>query len=357
MPAAPPPLCLVWGPPGHGVTDYGDDVAAAARARDGRVRTVAVDGLDSALRELDSVRRTGGTPRVHVHVTDRLFGRSPEEAAETLERLVAGREATITLHDVPQHSDGTMYERRVAAYRRFIDGAAGFAVNSDHERRLLSEHAITERMPAVIPLGTRVAAAPAAPAPAAATRASGTRPRDLTVLIAGYVYPGKGHEIAIDAAAAAVADLRAAGDDVGRAVVRALGGASPGHDGDLDALRDRAAASGAVFEATGFLSNERFAAALRDEGVPVAAHEHVSASRSILDWAEAGRRALFVDSRYAREAAALRPGAAEVFARDDLAAHLAAAWRDPDRTWLEAGHPLHPTLDDAAAQYLDWWAR
>lgn len=351
----PPPLCLVWGPPGHGVTDYGADVARAARSIDRRVGIEVVSDLDDAFAAL---RSTGATS-AHLHVTDRLLGDSPEQAAGALERLAAATALSITLHDVPQHSDGAMYRRRVAAYARFAAAATAVAVNSGHERMLLTEHRVTTEPPEVVPLGTRTAAAPDGgdPAPGVADAGAGPVPSDLIVLIAGFVYPGKGHVTAIDAAARAVRTLRGDRAPVGRAVVRALGGASAGHEGDLDDLRHRADASDVVFETTGFLSDERFAAALRGEGIPLAAHEHVSASRSMLDWVEAGRRPLVVDSRYAREAEALRPGTAIVSPRDDLAARLVEAWRDPSRTRLAAGHPLQPDLGDVAARYLAWWAR
>ncbi|MFS0714030.1 hypothetical protein ABC195_09100 [Microbacterium sp. 2P01SA-2] len=341
MPAAAPPLCLVWGPAGHGVTDYGSDVVAAARRRDPTLRSVTVTDLDSALAAV------APGEHVHLHATDRLLGSSLEAAADAVEALADACRLTLTLHDLPQPSDGTKYDRRVAAYRRFFAAAAGVAVNSDHERLLVTEHLGDDLHPRVIPLGTRLGLAPEADVPAATT--------DLVVLIAGFVYPGKGHEPALRAATAAVNTLRASGHPVGTAVVRALGAASPGHDGDVAALERLAADLGGRFEITGFLSDDDFARRLREPGIPVAAHEHVSASRSMLDWIEAGRRPLVVRSRYSDEMDRLRPGTSTLFDPPELTGLLVAAWRDPASTRLAPGHPLHPDLADAAESYLAWW--
>lgn len=341
MPAEAPPLCLVWGPPGHGVTDYGADVATAVARRDAAVRTVRVADLRAALRAVSAGER------VHLHATDRLLGPTLEDAADALEQLAAVCRLTLTLHDLPQESDGTGYDRRVAAYRRFFAAAEAVAVNSEHERMLVGEHLGDVPAPHVIPLGTRE--------PAPNTDAAAAAPGDLIVLIAGFVYPGKGHDVALHAAAEAVAALRAAGRPVGRAVVRALGAASPGHDGDVDSLRVRAAELGADFEISGFLDDATFAASLRAPGIPVAAHEHVSASRSMLDWIEAGRQPLVVRSRYSLEMDALRPDTWTLFRPEELGARLAEAWENPASTWLPAGRSLAPTLDDVGESYRSWW--
>lgn len=354
MPDAPPPLCLLWGPPGHGVTDYGADVAAAASRIDATLPVTAVADLDDARGAVRPGADAGAddATRTHLHVTDRLLGSSPEQAAEALEELAAATALTITLHDVPQHSDGTMYARRVAAYARFVAAAERVVVNSEHERMLVAEHLPDAPEVTVIPLGTRRAAV-SAQTPVDERAEAG----DLVVLIAGFVYPGKGHAVALRAAAEAVSRLRASGAPVGRAVVRALGRASAGHDGDVRALSELADSLGARFEITGFLAADEFAAELRSPGIPLAAHEHVSASRSMLDWVEAGRRALVVDSRYAREMDALRPDTGILFTGAELPARLADAWREPALTRLDPGRSLRPTLDDVAAEYVSWWNR
>lgn len=347
MPVDTPPLCLVWGPVGHGVTDYGSDVAAAAHRLDPAVRAAAVTDLSAALRAV-----APGEP-VHLHATDRLLGASLEEAADAVETLSRACRLTLTLHDLPQPSDGTKYDRRVAAYRRFFTAADAVAVNSEHERLLVSEHLGDDLRPEVIPLGTRLARAPEPGLADAPDRPGASA--DLIVLIAGFVYPGKGHEPALRAATAAVNALRASGRPVGEAVVRALGAASPGHEGDVATLQRLAADLGGRFEITGFLDDAEFARRLREPGIPVAAHEHVSASRSMLDWIEAGRRPLVVRSRYSDEMDGLRPGTTVLFDPAELTDRLAEAWEDPASTRLAPGHPLRPDLADVAGSYLNWW--
>lgn len=344
------PLQLLVGDPGHGVVGYASDVASALRRLDDRVDVVAVTDMAEAL---EHARRA---PRVHLHVTDRLLGGSPEEAAQNLERLAQATRLTITLHDVPQTSDGTVLPRRIAAYTRFLGAAEAAVVNSRHEQHLVAEFLPEATAPFAIALGARVrTASPRPVGHRARTRGAAPEARDLAVLIAGYVYPGKGHAPAIRAAAAAAQALRSSGEQLGTVSVQAIGRPSPGHEGDVDALRTDAESRGVVFYVTGFLDDEKFAARMLSEGIPLAAHEHVSASRSMLDWVEAGRRPLVIASRYSREMAMLRPDTMTLYDPDDLALRLAEAWSDPERTWLGTETPLTPTLDDVARSYLAWW--
>lgn len=338
-----PPLQLILGPPTHGVTHYASDLAAALTRVEPRTRRAEVPDVPTALA---SAPRGS---RVHVHVTDRLFGASPEDAADALARLAERVRPTITLHDIPQDSDGRMLSRRARAYSRFCALAHAVAVNSEHEISLLREHVDEGRADIAIALGTRL------PRPPSSPRVKGAD-SDLTVLLAGYIYPGKGHASAIRAAAQAATRLRADGRRVGDVVVRALGAPSRGHEGDVDRLSDDAAALGVRFEVTGYLVADDFARELVSPGIPLAAHEHVSASRSVLEWMEAGRRPLVVDSRYAAEMDRLRPATMMRFPADRLADELARAWEHPRQTWLPGDVSLAPTLTDAATRYLAWWA-
>ena len=340
---APPPLQLIVGARGHGVVGYAEDVASALKILDERTAVVSVTDVVDAIAEARSAART------HLHVTDGLLGRSPEEAALNLERIGAQTHLTITVHDVPQTSDGTVLPRRVAAYTRFFSAARAVAVNSRHEQHLVAEFLPAAARPHAIPLGSRVDAAPDGAAP------SGGDARDLVVLLAGFIYPGKGHAQAIRAAAQAADILRTAGEPVGAVVVRAIGGPSAGHEGDVEALRADAGRRGIRFDVTGFLDDEQFARRIADGGIPLAAHEHVSASRSMLEWVEAGRRPLVVSSRYAEEMAALRPGTITLYGEDELPGRLAEAWRVPARTRLDPGIRLAPTLADVAEEYRAWW--
>ncbi|MET0829615.1 MAG: hypothetical protein ABWY26_08860 [Microbacterium sp.] len=340
----PPPLQLIVGDRGHGVVEYALDMASALEAMDGRTQVVLVDDVTHA------VNCASAASSAHVHVTDGLIGGSPEAAATNLERLAAVTRLTITGHDLPQASDGTRLARRAAAYTRLFTAARAVAVNSRHEQQLVAEFLPGVARPHAIPLGSRVAAAPLARSQEPVERG----PRDLVVLLAGFIYPGKGHAQAIRAAADAAETLRAAGEPVGAVVVRAIGGPSAGHESDVTALRAEAERSGIRFEVTGFLDDAEFARRIVEDGIPLAAHEHVSASRSMLDWVEVGRRPLVVASRYAEEMEALRPGTLALY-HGELPARLVAAWRDPAITRLDPGTSLAPSLGDVVEQYREWW--
>ncbi|WP_423922516.1 hypothetical protein ACPEEZ_02895 [Frigoribacterium sp. 2-23] len=362
LPASAPPTSLstpsliVAGPAGHGVSDYARDLADRVVALDPSTRVARTDGLDQLTAALAAV------PRAHLNVTDKILGTSPEDAAENLERLAASTPLTLTLHDLPQTSDGERnLPRRRAAYARFVAAAHGVVVSSEHEGALFEQFLATVDpalpRPRVIPLGTR----PGAPFDGSGTgrRHDGTADTPaaatLTVVIAGFVYPGKGHVDAIEAAGLLGRRL---GEAAPHLRVLALGAASRGHDDDVDRLREHAARLGVAFEITGHLDDDAYERAFRQPGVPLVAHRHFSASRSLLDWAEQGRRALVIDGRYTREAAALRPGTIELYDGDDpavLADHLDRAWRDPRTTRLAAGTTLAPTLDDVAAEHVRWW--
>lgn len=343
------PALLLTGPPRHGVVRYAADLAARVRDLDAGARVLRVDDPG------DLPAAADGLGRAHLHVTDRLLGASPDAAADLVERLAAACHLTVTLHDVPQESDGPRnLPRRTAAYARVAAAAAGVAVNSRHEALLLAEHGVLPAGRArVVPLGSAVAHPDAVslPAPAADDAAP-----PLVALVAGFLYPGKGHDDVVRAVADAADLLRAAGTPPGEVAVVAVGGPSPGHEDEVDRLHAEAGSRGVALRVTGGLDDEAFHAALRGPGVPVAAHRHLSASRTLLDWGEAGRRPLVVDSRYAREMAALRPGTLTLYPPADLPAHLARVWADPGATALPAGASLAPTLADAAAAYLAWWA-
>ncbi|HXH33489.1 MAG TPA: hypothetical protein VNJ54_03640 [Plantibacter sp.] len=346
-----PPSQLLVGPATHGVVQYAADVAAEVEAADERATTIRATDPAAALIEMQRLERA------HVHVTDRLFGRTPEEAAVAVEALAASTSLTITLHDVPQSSDGRMLARRIEAYGRCIAAARASVVNSEHEQDLVREFIPNARVPQAITLGARTGAVRARDGATEddPSDPSDASPRDLVVLIGGYIYPGKGHTEVIAAAAAAAETLRGAGAPLGRVVVQAIGGPSQGHEQDVDVLVSLAAQSGVELQVTGYLDDAAFVGRVRADGIPVAAHSHVSASRSMLDWVENGRRPLVVDSRYAGEMEALRPGTLLRYEPAALADRLVDAWHDPGLTRLQSGLSLRPTIRDAAGAYLEWW--
>jgi glycosyltransferase involved in cell wall biosynthesis len=278
--------------------------------------------------------------RRHLHFTDRLFGVDPGAAAAAVEQLASGGPVSVTLHDVPQPSDGDEGLRlRSDAYRRVIDAAAGVVVNSEHELRLLRRHTSRAARAAVIPL-------PVDPHPPVET----VRGAEPTVGVLGFVYPGKGHDRVIRA----VAGLAGSGRSVG---VEVLGRASAGHERDLAALESLAESLGVGFVVTGYLSDDELLARSRQTTVPVIAHEHVSASGSLASWLSAGRRPVVVTSPYMQEMAELHGGSLTLTTADELPAAIAAALDDPASTWLDddARGRLGPDTGRVAALYREFW--
>ncbi|RHA44221.1 glycosyltransferase family protein [Cellulomonas rhizosphaerae] len=337
--SSPCPDLVVLGPSGHGVSGYASDLAAAVVALVPTAAVVPVPDAD-ALVALAREHRP-----LHVHVTDHLLGSSPSAAADVVESVAALCEVSVTLHDIPQPSDGPgRLERRAAGYGRIARAARRVVVCSEHERALVRDHVDGDVAAAVhvVPLGTARAEVPP-------VRHRATAGQGLRVLVAGWVYPGKGH---LEAARAAV--LAA---PVGSAPVKvvAIGGSSPGHEQELENLRVAVAAAGAELEVTGVLDRAAYREHLWGAGVPVVAHQHLSASRTLIEWAEHGRRALVLRSRYTREMDDLRPGLIHLVDPDSLGEAIGAAWRDPASTWLPASAELRPDMADAARAYLAIW--
>jgi len=318
------PAHLLLGPETHGVTGYARAVGGAAG---GQV-----------------VRDIGCLPpgaRVHLHVTDRLLARDPAAAAAAVESLARRVRLTVTLHDVPQPTDGPVFQARAAAYGRIVRASRAWATNSWHEHALVDRWCSRDAQGTVIPL----------PVP----HAAGPDPQGRTVPVApvvgvfGFIYPGKGHRQAVRAAAA----LRRAGTAVR---VRVLGGAAPGHADEVEELWRTSRARGVPVEVTGRVPETDLIRALRRVAVPLVAHRNVSASGSLNSWIAAGRRPLVRDGAYAREMAALRPGTITLFDDGTLVPSLAAALLDPATTWTAPGTDLGPRLEDTAAAYRAWWA-
>lgn len=319
--AAPPVLLVPAGP--HGVAVYAREIAAEVVDQAPGTRTVTPEALASL---------HAGTP-VHAHVTDRLWGASPEAATEAVTALARRHPLTVTLHDVPQASDGERNRpRRRAFYRAVVEAARAVAVNSAHERDLLREEGVWDGAVQIVPLPVETSAPSASVA------------LDDAVGVLGYFYPGKGHDEALAATVAA---------GMGRLTV--LGRASEGHAGDLEAFVRRAGDAGVEVEVTGWLDDADMVQRARRVAVPVIAHRHVSASGSLASWVGWGRRPIAVRNRYVDEMASLRPGTLAVVEEHALAAEVATARADADRTW----HRLDAVpfaRADAARAYLRWWA-
>jgi hypothetical protein len=313
------PLLFVGGDGRHGVVRLSREIAGAV-----------ADLSDRS----PPVERFPSEGAIHLHFTDRLFGDGPEAAARTVADLATRLTVTLTLHDVPQPSDGAdRLPLRVAGYRDVIEASAGVVCNSRHEVALLRETGALELdapLTQVIPLPL-MAASPEPQLPRHAPE----------VALLGFIYPGKGHAEAIQAVAALT----------GAAAQRP----SPGHVRDLDLLDELARRRGVQFTVTGWLSETALARRGRAAAVPLAAHSHLSASASINTWIGLGRRPLVADSRYAREIDALRPGTITIYAPAALSAAVATALAEPARTWLAPDADTRPHLPDVARRYLDWW--
>jgi glycosyltransferase involved in cell wall biosynthesis len=325
-PSAPHHLLL--GPDTHGVTRYAGEVADAARAPVVRDVAELVPGA-----------------AVHLHLTDRLLGRDPRDAATAVEQLARRVRLTVTLHDVPQPTDGPVFAARAEAYGRIVRASHAWATNSWHEHALVDRWIASGARGTVIPLPVH-----ATPAPPGRSRAvAGPVAGAPVVGVFGFVYPGKGHRQVVRAVAA----LRRAGT---MASVRVLGDAAPGHADEVEALVRASRERGVPVEITGRVAEDDLVRALRDVAVGVTAHRNVSASASLNSWIAAGRRPLVRDGSYAREMAALRPGTLNLFDDATLVPCLDAALRRPTSTWTSPSADLGPRLEETAAAYRAWWA-
>jgi glycosyltransferase involved in cell wall biosynthesis len=317
------PAHLIPGDPRHGVARYAGEMAEATGC--------------AIWRDLD--RAQAAKPRrLHLHFSDRQWGSDPAAAAQRVQALARRHPLTVTLHDLPQPSDGPdNHRRRADCYGRVIAAARGVVCNSNWEAGLVA--ALPAKGGVVIPLPVD---------PATTDRPLPTR-REIGVI--GFVYPGKGHEQAIDAAAA----LTLAGG--APVAVVALGAVSDGHATTADQLGAHARRRGVPFSITGYLTEAEMLGRARQVLVPVAAHRHLSASGSIGSWLAAGRRPLVADSSYAREIEQLRRGTIQRYQPDELAATITGALADPASTWLAPDTELKPGRSEVGAAYLDWWTR
>lgn len=309
---------LILGPSQHGVVRCAKEMASATAS------PVITD-----LREL--------SPEVpiHLHFTDRLYGRTAGEAANAVEALSRRHRApiTVTLHDVPQASDGAAFSARAHCYRQVVEIAAAVVVSSAHERSLLADLLDTRRDIRVIPLPIH------RNAPVDHARAITRR----VVAVLGFVYPGKGHVETLGA-------MSSLDRDIG---FLSIGSASPGHEDLIDDLRCTARRVDRAFETTGFVPDSELDALLQSVAVPVAYHRHISASGSINSWIAAGRRPLVPRGRYVDEIETASPGALWIHddSPDALADAMAAALKEPESTWQANRFVPYPSTAQAAALY------
>lgn len=344
-----PLLHVVPGPDQHGVTRHGLGLQQHLAAVHGRgaelLRCARLDELpDGALAGRVAV----------VQVTDRLVARDTEAALATWRRLTTDvARLTVVLHDLPQRSDGRSRTARSRLYATLAASADEVVVASRHELLLLAAvlrwacphqaEAVLSRAQVVpLPIERTAGQSRHDPGP------EGAVDEVLTVVTLGFVYPGKGLEEVVDAAALAARDPRLAGR---RIEVRNLGRASEGHEDLLEQLQERATAAGVTWSTSGWVDDAELPRLLTTSAatVPVAAHRHVSASGSVATWLAAGRRPLVLTSRYAEELADRLPGTVLLVRPPDLASALADALADPATTVLNDGTLLGPSWAQAAS--------
>lgn len=325
---------LVIGPPTHGVVRYALAVHAAL-TESGESPPLAVVATATAVPDA-----LADCALIHLHVTDRLFGVSATEALDNLRALAGthGGRLSMTLHDIPQPSDGTVLDRRARFYRGALELADGVIVSSEHEARLLRNHVDSTASVHVVPL---------------MIDAPRERPRPRTVTshsvgVLGFLYPGKGHLETLHA----MADLPAEVEFV------ALGTPSTGHEDLLDELRSVATEQGRHCEVTGFLPDEELHRRMASITVPVAYHRHMSASGSINTWISARRRPLVPRTDYIEEFAARTPGSVTIHEDGPTAlqAAIAAALDNPPSTWIDDSVRPVPSPADVAAEYRRLYA-
>jgi glycosyltransferase involved in cell wall biosynthesis len=328
-------LWLIVGPADHGV------VILAEQLMHGLKAPVVLRAADHADVRTQLDRFAAEVDVAHVHFTDQLFGANCDAAARAYTELAAqlgerGARLGVTLHDLPVASDDPhRYRRRTQAYAAVVAATtAAVIVSSAHEVELLTAFCPDVR-PVVIPLPIDAATAGRTEAIASCA--------DVTVF--GYLYPGKGHQAALEA-------LAALAPEVGLTV---LGRVADGHADLADDLRRRAAELGRRVTITGWLEDGEVQPRLQAAGIPLVGHERMSASGSIGSWLSAGRRPLVPDVPYVRELAERCPGAVTIYppSMGGLSAALARAAADPARTWLAPDVVLGPSSDAVAAAYRD----
>lgn len=341
-------IALGWcGPNEHGIPRVARQIADAAKHL-GFAGTVVHERDPSRLNDLIDLLPTA-TRLLHLHVNDWLFADARSDAdgavTELIQRLDDRRiRLSVTLHDVPQLSDGhALYRRRCNTYRLIVKSALGVVVASEHERVLLRE-ALSEDPEAVdqVPMGViPLPIDPMVPPDRAAERDDPTPP---TIGIFGYLYPGKGHREVLE---------ELMGLDPPLAVV-AVGRASDRHTELIDELTAVANRSGIDFHCTGYVPDADLPRTLRRVSIPLAPHTHISASGSINSWIAAGRRPLVPAGRYVAELEQRIPGAVWIYPPGELRRNVERAAAHPELTWLPTGLSVGPTTPMVAGRYLDW---
>lgn len=353
-------IALGWcGPAEHGIPRVARQIAEAAGAL-GFTGTVTHERDPSRLNDVVD-RLPPGTRLLHLHVNDWLFADAHSDADAAVMALLKrlanrGIRLSVTLHDIPQLSDGqALYRRRSNTYRLITRSAAGVLVSSEHERILLQEASADSPVPVKgVPIGVIPLPIDSMNPPidrlAASQQVNGDQrsesdnPTPSTVGIFGYLYPGKGHREVLE---------ELSGIEPPLAVV-AVGRASDRHTGLVEELTALATRNGIDFHCTGYVPDSELPRQLRRVSIPLAPHTHISASGSINSWIAAGRRPLVPAGRYVAELDQRIPGAVWIYQPGELRRQIERATVHPELTWLPTGLDVGPTTPMVAGQYLDW---
>lgn len=354
-------IAVGWcGPDEHGIAQISQHIVDAATVLG--FRGAVVHEVEPARLTEMVDRLPAATRLLHLQLNDWLFadaGADVDQAFATLAGRLRGRQValSVTLHDLPQLSDGpAVYRRRRETYRRLAAVTVGVVVSSEHER-LLWREAHNDAEPADIAAALRqqpdqvpvtVIPLPIDPPVGSPfvepTDADCSVQRPLTVGIFGYLYPGKGHREVIE---------EMTGMDPAPWMV-AVGRASDRHPELLHELVEVAGSRGITFHCTGFVPDPELLRTLQGVTVPLAPHTHISASGSINSWLSAGRRPLVPAGRYVAELERRMPGALWIYRPAELRRTLARALAHPELTWLPEGVVVGPSTPMVAARYLTW---
>ena len=265
---------------------------------------------------------------MHAHFTDALYGPDIATAARAFTTWAAVLDVpvVVTLHDVPGGDpDAARDRRRCAGYREVVRAADAVVVSSGHEAAKVRAFSGADATVVPLPLPS--------PPPAGAAPDWADRP---TVVVLGFVYPGKGHAAAIEVAARRPEPP----------LVVAAGGPAAGHDDLLDDLHRLASDRGVEFACTGTVSDAELGAAARAATVPVALHPGASASGSLLTWLAHARRPVVLAGPYSREVGSRTGALLLCEGDDDVDRAVDEAVGDPSLTRL-AGPPDWPDVGAA----------
>ena len=331
---------VVVGPDRHGVVSHALRLGAADPRLSASLLRVRLPM--SGVRPRGLVESIPPGSGVMLQVTDRLLGRSPEEAARVVGEVSRRARVALAMHDIPQPAEGAgWYRRRRDAYADMTAAADVVLVGSEHERVCLER---CRREAGVVPLlAGRVVVVPL-PIDAGFPHPVPRDVQETEVGVLGFLYPGKG----VDEVVASAARLRRLGRKVR---ITCLGAPAEGHAEHASELIADAERAGVPFRITGFVPDDELPSRLRTVGLPVAPHRHISASGSINAWLEAGRRPITLASPYARELADRVPRALNLV--DNLETGIIDALAHPERTWLGSDAVLGPSVSEVARRHAD----